>query len=118
MLVEDNFVRKVIEVPHYVDGDTIDVVLDLGFDPVTVKKRLRFANIDTPEEGDEGFDEAAKFVHDHLSNAVEITIRTKNWEQGSFGRWVAVIFVNDGEKQYNLNYVLLEKHLAVPYFDK
>ena len=37
-----------IEVSKVIDGDTIDAVIDLGFD-VTIKKRIRFMGINTPE---------------------------------------------------------------------
>lgn len=117
MLIDDNFARRVISVPHYVDGDTVDLVIDLGFDPVTTKKRIRFEDIDTPERGKQGFDEAAKFTHEHLKNAREAVVVTDKWERGSFRRWIATIYIYDGEKEYSLNKLLLEKHLAVPYIE-
>ena len=47
---------KVKEVVKVVDGDTIDVVIDLGFD-LSKKERVRLAGIDTPESRTRDLDE-------------------------------------------------------------
>ena len=46
---------------NVVDGDTIDVVVDLGF-KITTKQRLRLNGIDTPEKGQPGFNEAKEWL--------------------------------------------------------
>ena len=46
------------EVVKVVDGDTIDVVIDLGFD-LTKKERIRLAGIDTPESRTRDLEEKA-----------------------------------------------------------
>ena len=38
-----------VKVVHIVDGDTIDVDIDLGFKTVLTKRRIRLYGIDTPE---------------------------------------------------------------------
>lgn len=43
------YTYKLREIVRIVDGDTVDVVIDLGFD-ISVKKRVRVAGIDTPEK--------------------------------------------------------------------
>ena len=47
---------KVKEVVKVVDGDTIDVIIDLGFDR-SKKERVRLAGIDTPESRTRDLDE-------------------------------------------------------------
>ena len=44
---------RVVEINRVVDGDTIDVTIDLGFD-LFKKERVRVAGVDTPEKEDEG----------------------------------------------------------------
>ena len=84
-----------------VDGDTIDVYVDLGFS-ITMEMRLRLADIDTPElrSKDEAEREAAqaakKFVEDYIGNN-PLLIRTRKTSSGkertTFGRFVADIWV-------------------------
>lgn len=115
--IQDNFIRKILAVPHVVDGDTMDVVIDLGYDPITTKKRLRFLYIDTPERGEKGFDEAKAFVMQHVKAAETVWIQTTDFQRGSFRRWLAEIFIDDGDSIYSLNDLLLKEGLAVPYVD-
>lgn len=61
-------------VTNVVDGDTIDVILDLGF-KITVSQRLRLARIDTPERGQSGYAEAREFVQALVQNR-DVEIRT------------------------------------------
>ena len=72
------FVR---EVKNVVDGDTIDVVIDLGFD-ILFASRVRLAGIDTPEsrttdkaEKALGL-EAKEYLKKHLKDAKSVVIRT------------------------------------------
>jgi endonuclease YncB( thermonuclease family) len=58
-----------------VDGDTIDVDLDLGFN-LRARHRLRLLDVDTPERGQPDFLDALTFVHGRLSTAREITVWT------------------------------------------
>ena len=70
---------KVKEVVKVVDGDTIDVVIDLGFD-LFKKERVRLAGIDTPESRTRDLEEkklgleAKKYLEIHLQGANEIII--------------------------------------------
>ena len=100
-----------------IDGDTIDVVVDLGF-YTRIKERLRLAGIDTPEvygtkrdskEYQKGV-EAKKYVEKRLQeNNNEMTIKTE--KVGKYRRWIAEIFFEDSKKP--LNQELVEKGLAV-----
>jgi micrococcal nuclease len=48
MSLKDPYIYRVRQVHNVVDGDTIDVDIDLGFD-ISLAKRVRLAGIDTPE---------------------------------------------------------------------
>ena len=86
-------------VERVVDGDTIDVTLDLGFS-VSYKSRVRLFGIDTPESRTRNKDEKArgKLSTAFLSKAIEIAdqvvIRTELKDsRGKFGRVLGEIFV-------------------------
>jgi micrococcal nuclease len=69
-------------VTKVVDGDTIDVVLDLGFS-ILHKCRVRLYGIDTPESRTKNQDEkvrgklAEKYLKDAIKNGKEIVLQTK-----------------------------------------
>ena len=105
-------------VRRVVDGDTIDVTLDLGFG-VHLKERVRFFGINAPETRTRDKDEkkrglAAKaFVRDALKlNKNCCVIRTRFNSKGKFGRILGVVYV-EGE---NLNSALVDKGLAKRYY--
>lgn len=89
-------------VMNVVDGDTLDIVVDLGFG-ITNKIRVRLKNIDTPEmwhpktkaEGIHG--KAAKlFVEDKVLNK-QITLVTYKDKTGKYGRYLAEIVYADSD---------------------
>lgn len=93
-------VKKLINV---VDGDTIDVEIDLGFD-ISITKRVRLAGIDTPEsrtsdkyEKSLGLESKA-LLKQRLSAAQTIVIRTEKPDSSEkYGRVLGWLFL-DGEK--------------------
>ena len=92
-----------------VDGDTADVMIDLGFD-TWVKARLRFKGVDTWEKRTRDKEEkirglAAKERLDELINNTEgnIVIKTELDKKGKFGRILGVIW--DKSKKKNFKYV-------------
>ena len=104
-------------VDRVVDGDTIDVVLDLGFS-VLYKSRVRLFGIDTPESRSRNKDEkargnmAAKYLEDAV-NSGDVVIRTELKDsRGKFGRVLGTVVV-DG---VDINQAMCKAHLAVPYF--
>ena len=108
-------VNKVIKV---VDGDTIDVMLDLGFD-IMYKSRVRLFGIDTPESRTSDKTEkkyglmSKKFLQDELKNAKKISIKTyKGEETGKFGRILGDVFV-DGK---SVNMKMVKEGHAVQYY--
>ena len=104
-------------VDRVVDGDTIDVVLDLGFS-VLYKSRVRLFGIDTPESRTRNKDEKArgKMASKYLEDAVnsgDVVIRTELKDsRGKFGRVLGTVVV-DG---VDINKAMCKAHLAVPYF--
>ena len=104
-------------VDRVVDGDTIDVVLDLGFS-VLYKSRVRLFGIDTPESRTRNKDEKArgKMASKYLEDAVnsgDVVIRTELKDsRGKFGRVLGTVVV-DG---VDINQAMCKAHLAVPYF--
>jgi endonuclease YncB( thermonuclease family) len=87
-----DFSYRVKRVTKVVDGDTIDVILDMGFD-ILFAQRVRLFGIDTPESRTRDKVEkvyglkSKKFLQEKLKKAKKITIKTyKNSETGKFGR--------------------------------
>ena len=75
-----------------VDGDTVDIDIDLGFDVWLKKQRIRLYGVDTPESRTRDLEEkkyglAAKvFVENHLPVGSKQTLRTRLDDRGKFGR--------------------------------
>ena len=108
-------VNKIIKI---VDGDTIDVMLDLGFD-IMYKSRVRLFGIDTPESRTRDLEEkkyglmSKKFLQDELKSAKKISIKTyKGEETGKFGRILGDVFV-DGK---SVNMKMVRAGHAVQYY--
>ena len=106
------------KVERVVDGDTIDVVLDLGFD-ILYKSRVRLYGIDTPESRTRNKDEkargkmAAAFLEDAINNGKQVVIQTKLKDsRGKFGRVLGDVVV-DG---ININQSMIDNYHAAAYF--
>jgi len=97
-------VKKLYKV---VDGDTIDVDIDLGFD-ISLFQRVRLAGIDTPEsrtkdvyEKKLGLEVKEK-LNDLLKNATKIVIKTEKPDSTEkYGRILGWLFVDDGKLSIN-----------------
>ena len=101
-----------------VDGDTIDVVLDLGFD-MLYKSRVRLYGIDTPESRTRDLDEKARgklaknFLKDAIDQGEKVVIQTKLKDsRGKFGRVLGEVVV-DG---VNINVKMVDENHAVAYY--
>ena len=106
------------KVERVVDGDTVDVVLDLGFD-IFHKCRVRLYGIDTPESRTRDLDEKARgkmagsFLKESIDAGDKIVIQTKLKDsKGKYGRVLGDVVVDD----VNINQLMVDKHLAVKYF--
>ena len=95
------------EVKNVVDGDTIDVVIDLGFD-ILFSSRVRLAGIDTPEsrttdkiEKALGL-EAKEYLKKQLKDAKSVVIRTEKMNSSEkYGRILGWIYVNGESESIN-----------------
>jgi micrococcal nuclease len=113
------FEYYVKEVTKVVDGDTIDVVIDLGFD-ISFTTRVRLAGIDTPESRTKDLAEKAlgleskKYLADRLKDANNIVIKTEKINSTEkFGRVLGWLYVN-GEGN-SLNVEMINKGYAWKY---
>ena len=109
---------RVKKVTKIVDGDTIDVLLDLGFD-ILYQQRVRLFGIDTPESRTRDLEEkkygllSKYFLKAELSLGKKITVKTyKGDETGKFGRILGDIWI-DGK---SVNQKMCDKGYAVPYY--
>jgi micrococcal nuclease len=95
------------EVKSVVDGDTIDVVIDLGFN-VLFEQRVRLAGIDTPEsrtsdkaEKALGL-EAKEYLKKQLKDAKSIVIRTEKMDSSEkYGRILGWLYINGDSESIN-----------------
>ena len=106
-----------------VDGDTVDALIDLGFD-TWVKKRIRYKGIDTWESRTKDLDEkklglAAKERNKELLESVSSKsgyFRLKSHGVGKYGRVLGELFIKDDEGiEYNINQTLIDEGHAYEY---
>ena len=100
-----------------VDGDTVDLEVDLGFGMI-FQERFRLYGIDAPETRTRNKEEKAKgmaakaWIRDLLNNNPDsLFIRTHKDRKGKFGRYLCEIFY--GKKQININQLMIRKGHAV-----
>ena len=114
---------RVTEVNRVLDGDTIDVTIDLGFD-LYKKERVRIAGVDTPEKRTRNLEEkalgldATNWLKDKLTETIkgedELTIRTElKGGVGKYGRLLGWLYV--GEDNVSLNEKMIEEGYAWSY---
>ena len=108
------------KVTHVVDGDTIDLAIDLGFD-IWYNSRVRFLGINTPESRTQGFGRKESEVQQLKDRVLElcpigadVTLKTSKDGKGKFGRILGEIYV-EGIRTINKSVVIEEGH-AVEYF--
>ena len=95
------------EVKNVVDGDTIDVIIDLGFD-ILFASRVRLAGIDTPEsrttdkaEKALGI-EAKEYLKKQLKDAKSVVIRTEKMDSSEkYGRILGWVYINGESESVN-----------------
>jgi len=114
---------RVTEINRVVDGDTIDVTIDLGFD-LYKKERVRIAGVDTPEKRTRDLEEkalgldATEWMKKHLEETIEgeeeLTIRTElKGGMGKYGRLLGWLYV--GEDTISLNEKMITEGYAWEY---
>jgi len=103
-IMYEYYVRKVENV---VDGDTIDVLIDLGFD-ILFQSRVRLAGIDTPESRTKDLKEKAlgleskEYLKKHLKDAKSVIIKTEKMDSSEkYGRILGWVYINGDTESLN-----------------
>ena len=107
------------EVTRIVDGDTIDVIIDLGFD-VMFKSRVRMAGIDAPESRTRDLDEkklgleAKEYLKHAIESATDIVIKTEKMNSSEkYGRILGWVFLDGSD--ISINDEMIQKGYAWGY---
>ena len=114
---------RVVKINKVVDGDTIDVTLDLGFS-LTKKERVRIAGVDTPEKRTRDLEEkalgldATNWMKEKLTETIkgdeELVIRTElKGGVGKYGRLLGWLYIGDDE--FSLNEQMITEGYAWAY---
>lgn len=104
-----------VKLERVVDGDTVDVIVDLGFD-VHWKTRIRLYGINAPETRTRDLDEKEKGLSakERLIELLpeEFYIRSEDYDRGKYGRVLATLYVkNEKDGVININeQLILEGH--------
>ena len=112
-----------IKIDKVLDGDTIDVTIDLGFD-LYKKERVRVAGVDTPEKRTRNLEEKAlgidatnwlkKELEDVLAGDDELIVRTElHGGVGKYGRLLGWLYV--GDETVSLNEQMITQGYAHAY---
>ena len=112
-----------IEINRVLDGDTIDVTIDLGFD-LYKKERVRIAGVDTPEKRTRDLEEkalgidATNWLKEKLEGALagddDLVIRTELvGGVGKYGRLLGWLYLGDGS--LSLNEQMIQEGYAWSY---
>ena len=102
---------RVVKINRVVDGDTIDVTIDLGFD-LYKKERVRVAGVDTPEKRTKNLEEKAlgldatawlkAKLEETIKGDEELTVRTElKGGVGKYGRLLGWLYVGDSDLSLN-----------------
>ena len=114
---------RVTEINRVLDGDTIDVTIDLGFD-LYKKERVIVSGVDTPEKRTRDLEEkalgidATNWLKEKLEGAIdgddELTIRTElKGGVGKYGRLLGWLYIGDAE--LSLNELMINEGYAWAY---
>ena len=114
---------RVTSIDKVLDGDTIDVTIDLGFD-LFKKERVRIAGVDTPEKRTKNLEEkalgldATNWLKDKLEGAIsgddDLVIRTELvGGVGKYGRLLGWCYI--GDSTVSLNEQMIEEGYAHAY---
>ena len=114
---------RVIEINRVVDGDTIDVTIDLGVD-LYKKERVRIAGVDTPEKRTRDLEEkalgidATNWLKEKLEGAIDgdddLVIRTElDGGVGKYGRLLGWCYIGDSD--LSLNEMMIAEGYAHAY---
>ena len=120
--------RYNVTVTRIVDGDTVDVDIDLGFGMVYKKQRVRMMGIDTPESRTKDLEEKfyGKQSKYFLTNLLkDQKVQLQSHDKGKFGRILGELFITVKENEdtryeianeKSVNQMMIDNYHAVPYF--
>ena len=109
-----------VEIVRVVDGDTVDVDIDLGFGVWLKKQRVRLYGIDTPESRTRDLNEkkyglmAKEYLKERISNGA--ILKTRLAGKGKYGRILGEFIVLDNEVRVNVNQEMIDKQYGVAYY--
>ena len=108
---------KVVKI---IDGDTVDVDIDLGFGVWLHKERVRLYGIDTPESRTRDLEEkkyglAAKDFLTGMLDDDQIILKTHKDKTGKFGRILGELWRTTNYADQSINNYMIDKHHAVMY---
>ena len=104
-----------------IDGDTIDIDIDLGFGVWLRNQRIRMYGIDTPESRTRDLEEkkygiAAKAFLTEMLDDSHLILKTHKDERGKFGRILGEVWRTTNFADQSINDYMIEKHHAVAYY--
>jgi micrococcal nuclease len=109
------------ELVRVVDGDTVDVDIDLGFGVWLRKERIRLYGVDTPESRTRDKTEkkfgkiASEVVQEYLDRTDTLILRTDQYDAvGKFGRIVGRLY--NKKDTTSINDYLIQNNYAAPYY--
>jgi micrococcal nuclease len=110
-----------VKVVKVIDGDTIDVDIDLGFNTTLTKKRIRLYGIDTPESRTRDKEEKKRGLISKkyllLKCPIGEYVTLKSHGVGKFGRILGELFeYNKHEDTVSINQEMCDEGYAAPYF--
>ena len=107
-----------VKIDRVVDGDTLDVMIDLGFN-THIKRRIRMHGINAPESRTRDLEEKARGLasKERLIELLdEDNIVMKSHGKGKFGRVLGELFIKKENEYISVNDLLVKEGFAKEYF--
>ena len=110
-----------VKIVKIVDGDTVDVDIDLGFGVWLKKERIRMFGIDTPESRTRDLDEkkyglmAKDYITKLLDDEGGIVLKTRKDAEGKYGRILGELLRTTDFADTSINDLMIKNHHAVSY---
>lgn len=109
-----------VKLERVIDGDTVDVTIDLGFNVFLYNQRVRLFGIDTPELRSSVLEERnnAKAAKDRLIELLpeHFVIQSQKYDdRGKYGRILAILMVDKESEMININEQLILEGYAERY---
>jgi micrococcal nuclease len=110
-----------VKICRIVDGDTVDVDIDLGFGVWLHNERVRLVGIDAPESRTSDLEEkkfgllSKEYLKDKLASGA--TLKTYKDKEGKFGRILGefIVYDNVSDSWMSVNEMMIRDHMAVKY---